>query len=89
MIAGRIIIPYVLVYAVGLATFGWYSLLVFGPLRDIVAFAGIALCLALILFFRRRGLKFWLCIPALVLASWEYLVIMVMVILWSISGFAP
>ena len=76
-------------YLVGLGTFAWYQLLIFGPLRHLVGVAGIAACFGLSLRMRKRGARFPLCVPALLLASWEYLVLGLMVAWWSIVGFAP
>lgn len=83
------LLPYAPPYLVGLATFAWYDSMVFGPDRNAVAILGIVACFVLSLLMRRYGAKFWLCIPALILAAWEYLVIAVMVLWWSIVGFAP
>ena len=54
-----------------------------------VALLGLLSCLSIALFLRRKGLNIWLCIPAFALCMWEYLEIAVMVVLWSIVGFAP
>ena len=85
----RAVVPYLPPYLVGLATFVWYQLLIFGPVRHVVGLAGIAACVGLSLLVRRRGARFLLCVPALVLAAWEYLVQEFMVVWWSLAGFAP
>ena len=85
----RSLVPYWPPYLVGLGTFAWYQLLIFGPLRHVVGVAGIVACFVLSLLMSKRGARFLLCVPALVLAAWEYLLKQVMVAWWSIVGFAP
>ena len=84
----RLIGLYASVYAVGFATFSWYDMQVYGFVRDIVGWAGILVCLALVAILRKHGLKPWLCIPAIVLAAWEYLVWVFLMMLWSMVGFS-
>lgn len=89
MTSPRSLAPYWPPYLVGLSTFSWYQLLIFGPFRHVVGVTGIAACFALCLFMRKRGASLLLCVPALVLAGWDYLVLGVMVAWWSVVGFAP